>query len=235
MVEFEIEYVVDIPREDMWRLRDDREFVRWQYEHSSDMSYMEITERYACAEDEDLQFMHCRISPSVPLPRVVLSYIGDENNLYVEDVQSHRLSEPYSVTFRSSPNFFKDYAVTFGTCEFLEHEDDSRRTRVVLTGEVQVSVSYVGGLVESFILNNLRSFYEAFPDLVHGYMEAKRSGHLPSGTAEAEGGKEAAGAGEVAGRGVVEAAAAAAAVTAVAAAQTARQPREQCVSEGGAA
>eukprot|EP00166_Cyanidium_caldarium_P000347 ctg_1132.g362 len=156
---------------------------------------------------------HAQISPSVPLPQVVLSYIGDGQGLWIEDMHSYRLSEPYVIHFRSHPNMFQEYTETRGVCHFVEEdvvdeeeeeeeaeegrdedledeeeEDEEeqaareilryvkslnvqgKQTRVVIEGEVDVYVPVLGGLVESFVVSNLRGFYTRFPSLVHGYI-----------------------------------------------------------------
>ncbi|KAK4538419.1 hypothetical protein CDCA_CDCA17G4444 [Cyanidium caldarium] len=211
MVQFEIEYVVQLPRQAMWDLREDPAFLRWQYEHSVDMSNLEIMRRYVDEDDPDWCHVQWKISPSVPLPQVVLSYIGDGQGLWIEDMHSYRLSEPYVIHFRSHPNMFQEYTETRGVCHFVEEdvvdeeeeeaeeerdedledeeeEDEEeqaareilryvkslnvqgKQTRVVIEGEVDVYVPVLGGLVESFVVSNLRGFYTRFPSLVHGYI-----------------------------------------------------------------
>ncbi|BAM82676.1 hypothetical protein CYME_CMS026C [Cyanidioschyzon merolae strain 10D] len=177
MVLFEIEYRVRLPREEMWSLREDPEFLRWQYEHSSDMSNLEIVEKNVDAADPDRITVTWRITPSVPLPQFVLAYVGEGAGIYIEDVHEYRLSKPYYINFRSHPNMFQEYTETRGECEFVDEPADSADaqagTRVCIRGEVIVNVPLVGPYVENFVVNNLRNFYTGFPDLVHSYVAAK--------------------------------------------------------------
>jgi hypothetical protein len=177
MVCFEIEYNVRLSREEMWNLREDPAFLRWQYEHCADMSNLEIIDKCIDANDPDLVTVTWRITPSVPLPQFVLAYVGDGAGIYIEDVHQYSISRPYFIRFQSHPNMFQEYTETRGECEFLEEPatsaDGQASTRVRIQGEVVVNVPIVGSYVESFVVGNLQSFYARFPDLVHSYMAAQ--------------------------------------------------------------
>lgn len=168
-MDFTIEHIIPLSREEYWKILHTPEFETFQAKELGLKVYDEI----AREQEGTIIRRRVKVKPEAQLPasvqKIVSSYISLEDLGYIEE--QVRYDDKYYLEFRIHPPVLKDRIHIAGVFS-LEERDEQSCLRL-LEGEIKISMFGVGGIVERFILEELRRTYEKIPGVVEKW---KRQG-----------------------------------------------------------
>jgi len=146
----------------------------WQVAHTSEyetvvaevLGLKELQELEA-RQEGDVLHRRLRVIPDVEIPgavrKVIQKQLGDDEEIAYEEIQANRLDR-YERLWEAKMPFMTDKIRSQGKLE-IEPIDD-HHCRMILTGNVDVKVFGVGGMIEKLIVNETEKSYSRFPEVV---------------------------------------------------------------------
>jgi hypothetical protein len=166
---FTIEHIIPLSKEEYWKILHDPEFEAFQAQELKLKTYREIHRE----EKGDVVLRRVLVQPEVHLPpaveKIVSKYIPISEIGYEEEQEKY-LRE-YYLKFRIHPPVLKDKIRIEGI--FSLKENDHQSCFRLLEGDIEIQLFGVGGMVERFIVEELKKTYDRIPSIVARWKERK--------------------------------------------------------------
>jgi hypothetical protein len=166
---FTIEHTIPLSRDDYWKILHDPEFEAFQAKELKLKTYKEISR----VEKGDVVLRRVRVQPEVHLPstveKIVAKYIPISDLGYEEEQEKH--VHDFYLKFRIHPPILPDKIKIAGV--FSLKELDAQSCLRLLEGEIEIQLFGVGGIVERFIVEELKKTYDKIPSVVAHWKERR--------------------------------------------------------------
>lgn len=174
---FSVEVKLSIPADVLWRVRASKQFMSFLVSQGA-LNRMDASlPRTLPASRTAYSRVQTYVPAEVSIPDMIKPII-DDSYIEITDTQTwDDVEKPLEQTFQIQPSFLPNLVKSNGRLsvkplesDLANNEADGSSCLHTVSGECSVSVPLIGWYAEQAIIDNMRNFYDSYPDHVSNFV-----------------------------------------------------------------